>query len=125
MKIYLAGGMKSGWQKKVKRACRAFDVIFFDPCSHGLSDPAQYTLWDLDRIHQCDILFGFMETTNPSGHGLSAEIGYAHGLGKKIILVDEKSDRYMAIVREIADVVLSSLQDGIVFLKSVTRKELC
>jgi len=64
-----------------------------------------------------------MEQDNPSGYGLATEIGYARGLGKTVILVDERSQadeqfsQYFAIVREMSDVVLDSLEEGIALLK--------
>jgi nucleoside 2-deoxyribosyltransferase len=124
LKVYLAGGFNSGWQDKVREELKN-KVIFFDPRFHGLEESAsQYTTWDLFHVKNCDILFAFMEATNPSGYGLSLEVGYAKALGKTIILIDEKSlkekpfDRYFKIVRESSDSVFDTLNDGIKFLKA-------
>lgn len=123
-KVYLAGGFRSNWQKKVIDACdNAF--IFFNPSEHGLEiNPNHYTTWDLFHVKECNILFVYMEKTNPSGYGLSLEIGYAKALGKTIILVDEKSstnqsfERYFKIVQVSSNVVFCSLNEGIKFLQS-------
>lgn len=86
----------------------------------------QYTLWDMHHIRSADILFGYMEKDNPSGYGLATEIGYAKGLGKTVILIDEKSradkqfSQYFTMVREVADIVLDSLGEGINILKVFT-----
>ena len=117
MKVYLSGGMRSGWQDRVKKNCP--DIDFIDPRAHGLGDPDQYTLWDLLGVSVCDILFAYMEDDNPSGFGLTFEVGYAKALGKRIVLVDEQMHKYMAIVRASADVVLSSLDEGIELLCSL------
>jgi hypothetical protein len=90
-KIYLAGGMKSGWQQTVINKYNNNEATFINPQNHGLNIPKLYTHWGLYGIKQCDILFGYMEEINPSGYGLAAEIGYAKAMGKLVILVDERS----------------------------------
>jgi nucleoside 2-deoxyribosyltransferase len=62
-----------------------------------------------------------MEKTNPSGFGLSVEIGYAKALGKTVILVLEtghEKDKYLLFLKNVADVVYDNLQDGVDFLSS-------
>ncbi|WP_367390121.1 nucleoside 2-deoxyribosyltransferase domain-containing protein [Lewinella sp. LCG006] len=126
-KIYLAGGLRSDWQKKV---IEAFDdeFIFFNPREHGLENNSrEYTTWDLHFLGQSDILFGYMETDNPSGYGLALEVGFAKAQGKTIILVDEKSpkdssfDRYYKMVHDTSNVVFYTLDQGIEYLKSFAR----
>ena len=98
--------------------------IFFNPREHQLElDSTQYTAWDIFHIKQCEILFGYMESTNPSGLGLSLEVGYAKALNKTIILVNEKSksnpefERHFKIVENLADAVFDDLQKAICFLR--------
>jgi hypothetical protein len=62
-KVYLAGGFRSGWQRRVKESLP--DFKYLDPRQHDLSDPTQYTLWDLEAIRQCDIVFAILEADNP------------------------------------------------------------
>jgi len=82
-------------------------------------------LWDLFYVEKCDILFAYMQEDNPSGFGLTLEIGFARALHKPIILVDEKSnndktfERYFKIVRESASIVFEDINDGINFLKKI------
>lgn len=120
-KVYLAGGMKSGWQKLVINKFKdKFD--FINPFDHGLDDSSQYTLWDLHYLKCADIVFAYMEETNPSGFGLSLEIGYAKALNKTIILIDEKSSfdlkfsNRFKIVKESASVVFNDFNSGLNFL---------
>lgn len=121
-RVYLAGSLESDWQDLVISTLAKFD--FYDPRAHRLQDKKQYTMWDFHYIRQCQILFAYMGKDNPSGYGLSVELGYAKGMGKTIILVDERSlvdekfSEYFAIVREAADIVFDSLQEGITFLQS-------
>jgi nucleoside 2-deoxyribosyltransferase len=114
MKIYLAGGMKSDWQDKVKEAVP--DNIFFDPREHGLDDPKEYTKWDLDHVSKSDVVFAVFTLDNPSGFGMCIEIGFAKGLGIPIILVDEKQLKSWAIVRETANITFYDLCEGISYL---------
>ena len=89
IKIYLAGGFHSGWQDKVISECPGFE--YYDPRTHRLALPEHYKVWDLSHVKQSDILFVVMDRDNPSGYGMALEIGYAKGLDKTVIVVDEKS----------------------------------
>ena len=125
-KVYLSGGMnKSNWQKKVIDSVECDGYTFFNPREHNLKDSKHYTFWDLYYVDKCDIVFAYMQEDNPSGYGLTLEIGYAKALNKPIILVDEKSDpqekfaRYFKIVRESSTIVFENLEDGISLLKKL------
>lgn len=125
-KIYLAGGLNDrDWQSQVIEAVGINEYVFFNPREHLLTESKEYTIWDLFYVRQSDILFAFMENDNPSGYGLTLELGYARALDKPIILVDEKSkvDQLFAqrfkIVRECASIVFENLNDGISLLKSL------
>lgn len=120
-KVYLAGGFKSSWQKKVKKIT---NVKFIDPKEKEQTKQFQwfeYGCWDLHHIKQSDICFVYMEKENPSGFGLSVEIGYAKALGKTVILVLETGHekyKYLQFLKTVADVVYDNLQEGIDFLSS-------
>lgn len=123
-KIYLAGGLRSNWQKKIIDSYEE-EFVFFNPREHGLEKSSkEYATWDLHFLNQSDILFGYMERDNPSGYGLALEVGFAKSQGKTIILVDEKSKedldfkRYFKIIHEASNVIFPSLDEGIAFLKS-------
>ena len=122
-KVYLAGGFHSGWQESVIEEC-SNRFVFFDPRVHSLGGSKEYTSWDLHHVSQCDILFAFMEPTNPSGFGLSLEVGFARALNKTIILVDGKSSsnqefgNYFKMIRESSNVVFDELIEGIEYLRT-------
>jgi hypothetical protein len=126
LKVYLAGGMNSNWQAKVIEHFGE-QFIFYNPVDHCLNKSKEYTAWDLFYVSKADLVFAFMEETNLSGYGLTLEIGYAKGLGKNIILIDEKSKLDKAfgerfkIVRDSSTIVYDSLQQGIEFLGSFLR----
>ncbi len=121
-KIFLSGGFKSNWQAKVIKPLNN-KFIFFNPREHGLEHSDFYTTWDIHFIKECDILFAYMEKTNPSGYGLAFELGAAYSLNKTIILVDEKSEgepsfaKYFKILYKPSGVVLNNLSEGIEYLK--------
>jgi nucleoside 2-deoxyribosyltransferase len=103
-KVYLAGGMRSGWQETVMAACPG--VEWLDPRTHGLRDPKEYTAWDLQAVRDADVVFAYLEKSNPYGFNLAFEVGYAHALGKPIIFVDEKhagTERPCSMIREVSD----------------------
>lgn len=121
-KIYLAGGMKSNWQNKVlSRYGDSF--IFFNPQDHKLETEKEYTIWDLHFVKEADIIFAYMDKHNPSGYGLTLEIGYARALNKTIILVDERSSEdtsfhnYFKIVKESASIVFDDFESGLNYLE--------
>lgn len=125
-KVYLAGGMnESNWQKKVIDQMGETSFIFYNPREHSLINSKEYTFWDLFYVKQSDILFAYMQEDNPSGIGLTLEIGYARAMDKSIILVDERSaidDAFanrFKIVRESSTIVFNNLNDGIEFLKKI------
>ena len=66
-----------------------------------------------------------MEKDNPSGFGLTLEVGFAAALGKQIILIDDKSSsddtfkQKFNIVRESSTIVFEKFSDGVNFLKKI------
>ena len=119
MKVYLAGGFRSGWQDAVIRL--ASHHAFLDPRMHGLTEERDYTKWDLDAIKDSALVFAYLEKDNPSGAGLALEIGYAYALGKVIIFVEEPGhphSRYFGMARQCAYRLYNDLDEGANFLSS-------
>ena len=100
MKIYLSGGMHSGWQDLF--ISRYPDFTFFDPRSHGLTEPEDYTKWDIEKILESDLVIAYLEDSNPSGLGMAFEIGVAVGAGKPIYFVNEQMDNKYTKILECA-----------------------
>lgn len=115
MMIYLAGGMEHGWQDRVAPLLIGHELL--DPRSWSDPDPAIYTARDLDAIRRADCLLVHMSSANPSGFGLSVELGYAYGLGKRIVFWDEISSdwrsRYFGMHRQMASKVCDTLDSAI------------
>jgi hypothetical protein len=114
MIIYLAGGMKDGWQEKATPLFKGHELL--DPRSWSSSDPAVYTARDLEGIRKADCLLVHMSSSNPSGFGLSVELGYAYALGKLILFVDEIGGDwrtgYFGMHRQMATLVCLSLGEA-------------
>lgn len=127
-KIFLSGGFRSGWQDVIKDRFK-HKFTFFNPRNHNLEDSDLYTAWDIHFVKECDIVFAYMEESNPSGYGLAFELGIAYAMNKTIILVDEKSacndtfSRYFKIVHRPSNVVFTKFEDGIDFLESFYIEE--
>jgi nucleoside 2-deoxyribosyltransferase len=125
-KVFLSGGFKSNWQQRVYDKLDG-DFIFFNPRAHSLEDSNEYTFWDVHFIKQSDIIFAYLEKDNPSGLGLIFEIGVAYGLGKTIILIDEKSShddifkKYFKIVQHASSSVFSTFEEGLKYLESFSK----
>lgn len=124
--VYLAGGMRSNWQDRVKEAVLASgktQVLFIDPREHHCKDEVLYTRWDLEGIRRADIIFGYLEKDNPNGAGLALEVGFARGLcevpgvrHKQVLWVEDPQFpmlRYFGMARVCADQTFNTLEQGI------------
>lgn len=120
-KIYLAGGFRSGWQAIVESRLQGFELL--DPGAHDISDPVEYTRWDLAAVRDSDVVLANMEASNPGGYSLALEVGFAKALGKSIYLVDQIEDptvsRYFEMVRQCSNRVFRSLDEAIEYIAIV------
>ena len=120
-KVYLAGTLNTSWQSKIIDRLKD-KFIFYNPQDHNLGESHMYTVWDLHFLQKSDIVFAYLNKENPSGYGLTLEIGFAKALNKTIILVDEKSlndssfEKNFRIVRESSSIVFDSLETGLEYL---------
>lgn len=123
MIVYLAGGFHGDWQTKVKEECPT--LIFLDPKDKETKGRKlslkEYTDWDLEAIRSSELVFVYYEKTNP-GVGCLMELGYAYGLGKGVIFVQEPEhetikDRYIDFGKGLCHIHCQSLEEGIEALK--------
>lgn len=114
MIVYLAGGMKDGWQDRVAPLLAGHELL--DPRSWSCPEPAVYTARDLAAIRNADCILVHMSSGNPSGYGLSVELGYAYALGKRIVFCDEIGGDwrtgYFGMHRVMASTVCGSLEEA-------------
>lgn len=93
--VYLSGGTVSDWQDRIIQYFAAESwVEFYNPKKFKLGPMEAPELrifgpMDLNRIKECDILFAYLEKTNPTPVNVALELGCAKGLGKITILCDE------------------------------------
>lgn len=124
--VYLAGGHRNPWREQVKSCVPG--LTYFDPAQHGIADARAYTAWDLEAVRRCDVVFAFLESTNPSGFGMALEIGYAAALSKHVVFIDEKSatdsnlERYLRILHEASSASFQTLDDGIGYLQRLNEQ---
>jgi nucleoside 2-deoxyribosyltransferase len=126
-KVYLAGGHRGNWRDNIKAAFLlndSYDAEFFDPAQHGLEELDQYGVWDLYHVKRSDIVFGYMERTNPGGFGLACELGYAYGLGKTVILCLENDhtlykDRYLDFMKKVANITFNDFGEAVAYLQKI------
>ena len=93
-KIYLAGGF-TNWQQRVIESFCGYNIKFYDPSATRFSSPVNYVPWDINAIEESDIIFTYLEESNPGGFALASEIGYAFAKGKTIIFVCETEELFM------------------------------
>ena len=116
--VYLAGGMQNDWQETVIESCKGLGFVFKDPRQNRTKELNEYTVLDLHHVRNSDIIFCYIEKDNPSGYGACVECGYARGLGKTVIIVNEKQDdKYLRFIEETADIVFTDFSQAIEFLK--------
>lgn len=99
-KVYLSGGTVSGWQDVViSRIGKPVDnVEFYNPAtftvgSVGRPGLSLYGPMDRLKIEDCDILFAYLEASNPTAINVALELAYAKGLGKRTILCNEWTEK--------------------------------
>jgi hypothetical protein len=120
--VYLAGGMRSGWQDTVKEAVPG--LLYLDPREHqtqtGMTTE-EYGAVDRHLVGRAGIVFAYLERMNPGIVGLACECAQAKTLGKTVILILEPGnttvqDRYLNFIRLYADVTFETLAEGIAHL---------
>lgn len=123
--VYLAGGMKTGWQDVVKTLLPG--NIYLDPRDHHFTDELDYTAWDLTALRKADIVFGYMEKTNPHGAGLALEFGVAHALGIELHYVEDADfphTKAFGMARAVADWHGADFESSLFFLAQSCGLEL-
>ena len=122
--VYLCGGMRSNWQDAVIKSVEdphEERCGFFDPRDKREEAMSTREIVDQDLawIDRCDVVFAYLEESNPYGANLAMEIGYAKAKGKYIIFVDEKELREFMMARESADKLFSSFEEGIKWFQNL------
>lgn len=134
IKIYLAGGFFAKiedmhWQDYVKAYCADMTHMeFFNPRDfYNPSDKDfDWFMNDIDNIHDSDLVFGYVDKGNPTGHGLAFEAGYAMANSTPLILVNEQEDRRWAMIEKSATFVTKDIYHGLNYLCTLsTQFKIC
>ena len=102
-KVYLSGGTVTHWQDVVMHSLshglgNPPIAEFYNPASFSVGSVGRpglslYDPMDKLKIEQCDILFAYLEASNPTPINVALELGYAKGLGKLTILCNEWTEK--------------------------------
>ena len=94
MRVYLSGGFVTDWQLKVIESVP--EAEFYNPADFelrglkaGQIPVGIYGPMDLAQIKLCDVVFAYLESSNPTPINVCFEVGYALGLGKIVIFCNE------------------------------------
>lgn len=131
MKIYLSGGLESDWRDGVKR--RVPNIEFLCPKPLGVfQQQDEWWTYDKTLMQIADAIFAYIEPGIWVPVGLLIEVGEMHGLGKPVILVNERQcngigavnespedqlAKYLKCVESFSDILFTNLNDGIEYLK--------
>jgi nucleoside 2-deoxyribosyltransferase len=90
MKIYLSGGMYSGWQDLISHK---EGVEYFDPRLHSQQNISaiKFVEDDIKAVKESDLVFCYIEESNPMPLGAAWECAVASESNIPIITVWEKS----------------------------------
>lgn len=117
MKIYLAGGMKSGWQDTVKERVKQHE--YYDPrIDTDQLRNFNIAQQDFAGVDWADMVFAYFEIDNPSGIGLALEVGYAVAGGKRVVIVDEH-DRLHGFLACCGERLYASFNEAVKYLDGI------
>lgn len=117
MKIYLAGGLSSGWQDWVKLGAPQHD--YYDPRQD--TDQRynfEITLSDLGGVDWADLVFANFERDKTTGTGLAVEVGYGVAKGKRVIIVDSH-DKIHVFMASCCERLYTNLEAAISYLREL------
>lgn len=128
--VYLAGGMRTGWQEDVKRDLKKLHdaglVRWSDPRENDTRDPKEYEPLDMMRVETADIIFGYAEDGNPGLYALCVELAFGKAKGAKTLLVnllkeetDPKRKRYFSFTGVVCDFQVDNLNAGVQLLEKM------
>lgn len=121
MKVYLSGGMKSGWQQMIPYID---GVEYLDPRVESPQNLTmqQFVYKDIELVKESDLVFLYMEKSNPTGYGAIWECAVVVENKIPIIAVWEKDyiDPFIACN---SLYLYNSLESGVQRLERYLRKE--
>jgi hypothetical protein len=99
-KVYFSGGTVTQWQHEIMGGFvgdELYDLVtFYNPADFTVGPmvyppPAIYSPMNKQKIDEADIVFAYLEASNPTPINTILEIGYGIGKGKLVIFCNEWS----------------------------------
>lgn len=117
MHVFLSGDTRTEWQSEIVDMFP--DHSFFDP--RTVSDMPYKKMAEIERnwVDQSDIVFAYLNKSNPYGYGTCFELGYAVAKKKMIIYIDEKQVSSSKWLGQHPMHTFDNLNDGISQLKKL------
>lgn len=105
MRVYTAGYMhgrnidRHAWRESLEAACQESPIDWLHPGVFpgdipGKGNPRNYAARDQLLIQRCDVVFAYFDIAVARCLGAAAEVGYAWGLGKLIIMLNANEETY-------------------------------
>ena len=98
--VYLAGGMKSGWQDRIRADLRKLQekglVRWSDPRDSLTKNQGEIKLLNAVRIKTADIIFTNEQDRDSQIAAINLELKFARQLGKNIIVLAARETGYLA-----------------------------
>ena len=119
--------MRGNWQQKVIDKVPGHQYLNPKDNSFDLGWKLnEFGTWDMAHVRMSDLVFGYMERTNPGGTGMACEMGYGFGLGKTVILCLEKDnetqkDRYLEFMKKVAHITFDDFIMSIDYLSTFNK----
>lgn len=121
MKVFLSGSTNAIWQDRVIARCPE-NVTWFDPRTLSTQPMRDIALTERQWLDDCDIVFLYLDPSNPSGLGSAFEVGYAFAYGKHILFVDEQQTEHTRWLASHCAETVTSLEDGIQALEALLAR---
>lgn len=121
MKIFLSGNIHTSWRDHVIQQLNDIggNLKFFNPQTLRGKDMETIARTERSWLDECDCLFFYFDSENPSGIGSAFEVGYCVAKGIPVVFVDEKKTSHSEWLGIHCDRVLYSLDDGITVLREI------
>jgi len=113
-KVYLAGGLDSGWREVLANRWdgKAICIDPFKDSSQGAI--YEFTHDDLKAIRESDVVFGVC--SYPKFDGMALEFGYAHALGIPIIYATNLP-RVSSMMAAVSKAVFTDYMEAVEFIE--------
>lgn len=123
-RVYLGGGFRGNWHERVEKALGP-EFLSISPKDSGLKSPEWFTPMDLGLIELSDIMFVYLQTSNP-GLNVIFEAGYAKRAHVPIVVAMDEDyctsrgipERYIGMLFECAEYVCFDIEEAASWIRT-------